>query len=144
MGRPKGNVDANSDSYQRANFLCQAGQILSCKSSALSQYYGYQAKEVMKKIVGKMHPDLKQTLCPSCSYPTTIRKTKICSYKVKRKRNPRPRSEMKQKTKKKSRKTARNKHPNRVLWQCYNCLYRRVILQRPSHTLGSKNRSVLS
>lgn len=130
-------MDASSDNYQRANYLYQAAQTAAVKGSPLAHYYGYLAKEVMKKIVGKMHPDLKRTVCSSCNNPlnsTTAGKIIPAKCKKRKKNKTKKSDYVKGSGRQISRTTARNKQPNRVRWDCNKCYYRRSLLQRPSHT----------
>lgn len=97
MGKGKGSSrhEPSSDAYQRINYLYQASLRFAevSQSSSLSAYYGHLAKETTKKIVGKIHPDIKRSLCKACSNPLTVdtcgKQTVIVPYKKKKRKIPR-------------------------------------------------------
>ena len=57
-----------SNSFFRMNFLYQAAHLMSAhkNNSRLGNYYGKVLKEISNKMVEKLHPDIKRTMCSVC------------------------------------------------------------------------------
>uniref|UniRef100_A0A1I8M0U8 RNAse P Rpr2/Rpp21 subunit domain protein n=1 Tax=Musca domestica TaxID=7370 RepID=A0A1I8M0U8_MUSDO len=55
------------ESFSRMNFLYQASTLMAGKNNSLSAYYGELCKNIAKKSVLKMEPNLKRTFCKRCS-----------------------------------------------------------------------------
>lgn len=140
--------------FVRMNFLYQASRLTSLLSnSTLSSYYGKLLKEISKKMVEKLHPDLKRSVCAACNFPLTANS---CQINVKVTPNLK-----KKKTKKiaiknkgvetkffkikknevaqlydKSRKFKRSKQPNNVSYSCSKCGFVKRYLQKPTYELS--------
>ncbi|OWR55808.1 ribonuclease P protein subunit p21 [Danaus plexippus plexippus] len=55
-----------NDSFQRMNFLYQISKQIAPKYPVLSAYYGNLVINVAKKMVLKIHPDMKRQICKKC------------------------------------------------------------------------------
>ncbi|XP_041364577.1 ribonuclease P protein subunit p21-like [Gigantopelta aegis] len=60
----------NRDIYQRINFLYQAAYqslFMSPTDLTLCRYYVQMLKHVAKRLVLRLHPEMKRTICKKCS-----------------------------------------------------------------------------
>lgn len=151
MGKNKVQRTESLNAFIRMNYLYQAANVVSktLSQSVLANYYGRIMKEVAKKVVEKIHPDVKRTLCSSCSCPLLVNddyaSVKIRPHKRSRKKNKRnkitpddtrkrfKREKLDNKNYPLSQREKKNLKPNKVVWNCNNCGYSRTFLQRPSH-----------
>lgn len=135
--------------FTRMNFLYQASLLISDKSP-LANYYGKLVKDISKKTVEKVHPDVKRTLCKACSFPLLTQADSL-DVKLKSSKNKKLKRRLKKNNCKKINRTiddnetiekyrktridARNKKPNRLQWMCNHCGFSTCTLQRPTHKL---------
>lgn len=170
MGKGRGN-EPPQNAFTRMNFLYQAAQLMSDSSldNSLPSYYGKVMRDISKKIVEKIHPDVKGTLCKACSFPF-LKKCDVLDVKLKAAKN----KSKKRKTKKKapdkskcedsvtenatisrakagcykkfqkSRIDARNKRPNKVCYTCNHCGFSKQTLQRPSYQIWINKKEAYS
>ncbi|KAG4068276.1 hypothetical protein HA402_007796 [Bradysia odoriphaga] len=69
------------ETFERMNFLYQAGTLMAGQNAALSCYYGQLCKSIAKKAVLRMEPNLHRTICKRCGNilkPSTTAELSIC------------------------------------------------------------------
>lgn len=141
----------------RMNFLYQASLLMSKlpSHSKLSCYYGKLMKEISMKMMEKIHPDIKRTMCSSCNSSLICTNNQI-NVKVKsqsKKKNKLYKKNLETKKSKrmafknkncdatsssnytKSRIKRRNEKPNKVLYYCYTCGFSKGFLQQPNYKI---------
>ncbi|XP_054727242.1 uncharacterized protein LOC129236948 [Anastrepha obliqua] len=53
--------------FSRMNFLYQASMLMAGSNNTLASYYGELCRNIGKKAVLRIHPDVKRQLCKRCS-----------------------------------------------------------------------------
>lgn len=149
MGKGSKN-EPSLHAFARMNFLYQAS-ILTSDKSPLTNYYGKLVRDISKKTVEKVHPDVKRSLCKACSFPMLCRPNGL-DAKVKPRKKRKSKKRLKksnddkttrtgviksyvEKKYEKSRIDQRNKSPNKLTWICNCCGFSMCMLQKPDHKL---------
>lgn len=158
-GKEQKKETPGSVALTRMNYLYQAAYLTSKLSlnSSLSLYYGKIMKEISKKTVEKIHPDLKRTMCVACNN-SLIAKNYHINVKIKpHNKKKKKQADMKTspninaiKNKQvfkscsssdihnkytKSRLEMRSKRPNKIWLSCSRCGFSKWYLQHPKYKL---------
>ncbi len=64
MPKPKAESIQNKDTLHRMNFLYQAANMV--KNDELSKFYSQQLLSVSHKLVIRLNPSIKRTICKKC------------------------------------------------------------------------------